>query len=435
MSWTENEKSRILYIEKTLVEIQEALNELPTKRQLNALLAVIQPQLTNQQSEIEQLQATDGQDDLNAHKSPLADDHINYHTDIRGDIRYYTKSQSDDKLDEGLVDLADQFNLTIEEIDDTLSGHTTDLSIHFLEGSISHLNILDIGSYTHPELDYFVDSKGEISGIAELGADGKVPHAQLPALAITDTFVVSGQAAMLALTDAEIGDVAIRTELSKSFILTDEDYSVSENWQELLTPPNEVTSVFGRVGNVAANSSDYPQYFMSDGSRSISGTIKAPRGTAALPIYSFTDDPDTGMWSDGPDSLTFSVSGIQQMSLNTSGGLTVNSQVGSPTAAPLTPTGTTVTIDWNLSNTAILNLGSASGNVTVTMTNARNGTSYVLLVIQGATPRSITFSPSVKTEGRGGIPQLTQVNGAEDIFYFLYVNDSFYCNAQFNWGV
>jgi hypothetical protein len=61
--------------------------------------------------------------------------------------------------------------------------------------------------------------------------------------------VVASQAAMLALT-AETGDVAIRTDLNESYILTASPASTLANWQELLTPPDAVASVDGRVGNV-----------------------------------------------------------------------------------------------------------------------------------------------------------------------------------------
>ena len=92
--------------------------------------------------------------------------------------------------------------------------------------------------------------KAAANGVATLDASGLVPTNQLPALAITNTFVVASQAAMLALT-AETGDVAIRTDLSESYILTATPASTLANWQELLTPPDAVTSVDGRVGAVS----------------------------------------------------------------------------------------------------------------------------------------------------------------------------------------
>jgi hypothetical protein len=90
---------------------------------------------------------------------------------------------------------------------------------------------------------------GVANGVATLDGSGLVPTNQLPALAITNTFVVASQAAMLALT-AETGDVAIRTDLNESYILTASPASTLANWQELLTPPDAVASVDGRVGNV-----------------------------------------------------------------------------------------------------------------------------------------------------------------------------------------
>src|SRR5690606_36704017 len=39
--------------------------------------------------------------------------------------------------------------------------------------------------------------KGAINGVATLGADGKIPNNQLPPLALTETFVVNSEAAML----------------------------------------------------------------------------------------------------------------------------------------------------------------------------------------------------------------------------------------------
>lgn len=97
---------------------------------------------------------------------------------------------------------------------------------------------------------------GAANGIATLDAGGKLDAGQLPALAITETFVVADQAAMLALA-CQQGDVAVRTDLSQSFILTATPPSTLANWQQLLTPTSPVTSVFGRTGSVTAGSGDY----------------------------------------------------------------------------------------------------------------------------------------------------------------------------------
>lgn len=88
-----------------------------------------------------------------------------------------------------------------------------------------------------------------------LDANGKLDSAVLPAIAITDTFVVNSQAAMLALT-AQTGDVAVRIDLNKSFILKGSDPAVLANWQELLTPTDAVLSVNGKTGAVTITASD-----------------------------------------------------------------------------------------------------------------------------------------------------------------------------------
>jgi hypothetical protein len=99
-------------------------------------------------------------------------------------------------------------------------------------------------------LNYITTQKGAVSGIASLDGSGLIPTSQLPALAITETSVVVSQAAMLALT-AQIGDVAVRTDVNKSFILTASPASTLGNWQELLTPTDAVLSVDGNTGAIS----------------------------------------------------------------------------------------------------------------------------------------------------------------------------------------
>lgn len=85
--------------------------------------------------------------------------------------------------------------------------------------------------------------------IPVLDVNGKLSTSVLPALAITNTFVVASEAAMLALS-AEEGDVAVRSDLNKSFILAGDDPSDLTDWQELLTPTDLVASVNGKTGTV-----------------------------------------------------------------------------------------------------------------------------------------------------------------------------------------
>ena len=89
-----------------------------------------------------------------------------------------------------------------------------------------------------------------------LDAQGKLNINVLPGVALTDTFVVANEAAMLALT-AQTGDVAVRSDVNKTFILKGTSASTIGDWQELLTPTDSVHSVFGRQGTVTAQTNDY----------------------------------------------------------------------------------------------------------------------------------------------------------------------------------
>jgi len=66
---------------------------------------------------------------------------------------------------------------------------------------------------------------------------GKLTPSQIPAIAITDTFVRDSEAAMLAL-DCETGDVCIRTDENQTYILQGTDPSKLSDWQQLKTPTN-----------------------------------------------------------------------------------------------------------------------------------------------------------------------------------------------------
>lgn len=99
--------------------------------------------------------------------------------------------------------------------------------------------------------------RGVAGGLATLDGAGQIPTGQLPAIAITDVFIVASQAEMLALT-AEKGDVAVRTDIAHSFILAASPASTLANWVDLgSTAGGAVPSVFGRTGAVIAVAGDY----------------------------------------------------------------------------------------------------------------------------------------------------------------------------------
>jgi hypothetical protein len=97
-------------------------------------------------------------------------------------------------------------------------------------------------------------NKAIASGYAPLDAGGLVPTVHIPPLAINDTFVVASQAEMLALT-AQRGDMAIRTDTGRTYVLSAEPASTLANWKEVLAA-GQVTSVNGKTGVVSLNAAD-----------------------------------------------------------------------------------------------------------------------------------------------------------------------------------
>lgn len=125
---------------------------------------------------------------------------------------------------------------------------------------VANLTAADIPEITLSKISDAGTAAAKDFGTAEgnvpvLGAGGKLSEAVIPAIAITDTFVVDSQAAMLALK-AQQGDVAVRTDVNKTFILKVAPATTLANWAELETPTDAVTSVNGLTGAVTLTTSE-----------------------------------------------------------------------------------------------------------------------------------------------------------------------------------
>lgn len=95
----------------------------------------------------------------------------------------------------------------------------------------------------------------DVGNLVEVGANGKISDTVLPPLAITDTHAVADEAEMLAL-DAQRGDIAIRADENKSYILKQTPATDRTNWLELKSPDCKVHSVNGKVGDVVLSTTD-----------------------------------------------------------------------------------------------------------------------------------------------------------------------------------
>lgn len=115
--------------------------------------------------------------------------------------------------------------------------------------------MLGVTAKTITDIETVLDSKiattarGAANGVAALDSNSKVPAAQLPAIAITETYVVLDETEQLAL-DAQEGDVAIRVDQSKSYIHNGGTAGTMSDWTELKSPTGAVSSVNGQTGVV-----------------------------------------------------------------------------------------------------------------------------------------------------------------------------------------
>ena len=97
---------------------------------------------------------------------------------------------------------------------------------------------------------------GTASGVASLDNAGKLPVAQLPDLAVTEFLgSTNSQAAMLALV-GQRGDWTVRTDLGTTWIVTAEPSNVIGSWTQLSYPTAPVTTVAGKAGAVTLVSAD-----------------------------------------------------------------------------------------------------------------------------------------------------------------------------------
>lgn len=99
-------------------------------------------------------------------------------------------------------------------------------------------------------------NKGAANGYTPLGSDSKIPSSYMPALALNSVWTPSTQTAMLTLSSAVVGDVAIRSDSSLTYVLKASDYTKAYNWVQLLFPTAPVLSVAGMTGNVTLTTSN-----------------------------------------------------------------------------------------------------------------------------------------------------------------------------------
>ncbi len=88
-----------------------------------------------------------------------------------------------------------------------------------------------------------------------IGTDGKLDSSIMPAISISEPYVVTSEAEMLALT-AQTGDLAIRSDTSQTYMLKADKANTLDNWVLLQTPTGSVLSVNGKTGAISLTTSD-----------------------------------------------------------------------------------------------------------------------------------------------------------------------------------
>lgn len=188
-----------------------------------------------------------------------------------------------------------------------------------------------------------VDTGASEGNVPVLDANGKLLTSTIPAIAITDTFVVASEAAMLAL-DAQPGDIAVRTDVNKSFILQTAPATVLANWVELLVPADAVTSVNGQTGTVVLDATDidmtgysiagsYTPIATTDSSSVAIGKLEknfdnyAPLASPALTGTPTAPTPDTA-----DSSTTLATTAYVKTNLSSYAPLASPALTGTPTA-------------------------------------------------------------------------------------------------------
>ena len=99
----------------------------------------------------------------------------------------------------------------------------------------------------------------------------------------------------------------------------------------------------------------------------------------------------------------------------------------------LVPDGTTQTLDFGAFDSFVIDLEGASGDVTLTIDNARLGLSYIIKVIQGSTPRDLVYPASVLWDD-GVLPVISTADDAEDTIGLWFDGTNFYALIAQNYS-
>lgn len=152
---------------------------------------------------------------------------------------------------------------------------------------------------------------GKAAGnVVILETDGKIDASLIPSLAITDVFEAANQAAMLALSTAGPGDVCVRSDENKSYILKASPASTLANWVWLRTPDSAVLSVAGKTGVVTLAKADVGLSSVDNTADASKSVLSASKLTAPVTIGISGGATGTATSFDGSANITIPVTAL-----------------------------------------------------------------------------------------------------------------------------
>jgi len=155
-----------------------------------------------------------------------------------------------------IAEVGNVITLTGTEVDGSTTNElNTTMSWN---NSTNTVGVADAGGAKAIEITGFVNTEllGAANGVATLDASGLLPSSQVPTLAITNTEVFATYFELFTWSAAEVGDVGIVLDSSKTYILQTADYTLETSWKEILSPTDQVSSVNGETGIVTLSTGD-----------------------------------------------------------------------------------------------------------------------------------------------------------------------------------
>lgn len=106
-----------------------------------------------------------------------------------------------------------------------------------------------------------LERKGMPSGYVPLDASGKINPQYLSSLSVIDVHTPVDEASMLALAQANVGDISFRQDNQNSYQLVAMPASTLSNWKQLNMVG--VSSINGQIGIVSLSTDDIPEGFVN----------------------------------------------------------------------------------------------------------------------------------------------------------------------------